>query len=158
MDTRSRFRRLAVIAAGAVALGAGVLAAAGPAQAAASHPGVIVASQTMTVTTPSPDPTAVEYAIRAADAAPNVCGPSNAWVAMLGDNVDVYLCGVATAPTAGLGPFFDITSTVRNRIWLHQNANNSGWADCRRGPGEWLLSGRDANPGNIQVSANTAAC
>jgi hypothetical protein len=54
----------------------------------------------------------------------------------------------------------DVTSTVHNRIRLHQDANGGGWADCLGvgRPNEWELTGRNQNPGNIQVSSNKAAC
>jgi len=45
-----------------------------------------------------------------------------------------------------------------NRVWLHQNENGSGWADCFTGGGDYLVFGRDQTPGNIFVSANTAPC
>jgi len=48
-----------------------------------------------------------------------------------------------------------------NRVWLHQNLDSSGWADCfhtSSPPTRRDLHGRDTDPGNIQVSSNTAAC
>lgn len=89
---------------------------------------------------------------------PASCGAANAVVAVTG-NHDVYFCGAATVKTAGDGPFTALSSRVHNRIWFHQNANGSGWADCRSVfQQDVRLSGRDQNPGNIQVSANTATC
>jgi hypothetical protein len=137
-------------------LGAGAAMAAGPAQAAGTQGARVISespSETVIALGNSGQRGAAETAIPL-----TVCGPSNAWVAMLGEHSDVYICAVTTVSTAGLGPYTDITSTVSNRIWLHQNANNSGWANCFRGPAEWLLSGENQNPGNIQVSSNTAAC
>jgi hypothetical protein len=94
-------------------------------------------------------------------ASPNsadTCGPSNAWVAVLGNSFDIYFCGVATENTSQAGTFTDMTSNVENRIWFHQDANGGGWGDCFRGPGSWKLTGRDQHPGNIQVSANKNPC
>ena len=45
-----------------------------------------------------------------------------------------------------------------NRVWLHQNENGSGWADCFTGGFDYAVFGRDQTPGNIFVSANTAPC
>jgi opacity protein-like surface antigen len=47
---------------------------------------------------------------------------------------------------------------VLNRIWFHQNANGSGWADRFRGRRNFPLTGRDQRPGTVQISASTAAC
>jgi len=51
-----------------------------------------------------------------------------------------------------------MTITVTNRVWFHQNANGTGWADCFEGRLDYVLAGRDRNPGNIQVVSNRAAC
>jgi len=97
-------------------------------------------------------------AAASAASARRACTISTAWVAVLGTNNNVYFCGTGTANTTGLGPFTDMTSTVLRRIWFHQHANGTGWADCFRGRLSFHLLGRDRNPGNIQVVANTAAC
>lgn len=100
-----------------------------------------------------------------AAASPDTCGPSNFGAELLGSRYDVWLCGVTTYNTTGLGPFSDLWITSANRVWLHQNANNSGWADCFSnwywpgGKTEFSLAGsQDANPGNIQQAANTTFC
>lgn len=50
-------------------------------------------------------------------------------------------------------------TTPYHRVWFHEFADGSGWADCFYSEdvdmGTWL---RDEEPGNIQVSANTAPC
>lgn len=74
------------------------------------------------------------------EAATATCGPSNAWVVMLGDNYDVYLCAVTTVGTADLGLFYDITSGVSNRIWLHQNSEGHVAHPRRRGPQNTAVS------------------
>lgn len=100
-----------------------------------------------------------------AAASPDTCGPSNFGAELLGSRYDVWLCGVITYNTTGLGPFNDLWITSANRVWLHQYDNNTGWADCFSnwyypgGKTEFSLTGsRDANPGNIQQAANTAFC
>jgi len=46
-----------------------------------------------------------------------------------------------------------------NRVWLHQDLNGGGWADCFSNNNAYLTSGtRDDNPGNLYISANTSAC
>jgi hypothetical protein len=87
------------------------------------------------------------------------CNSSNAWVGVVGTNYDFWICGVATANTAGHGPFYELDINVKNRVWFHQNSNGSGWADCFSGQyTSRPLTGRDKNPGNVQVTSNTSAC
>ncbi len=44
------------------------------------------------------------------------------------------------------------------RVWLHQNPDGSGWADCFNA-GIWYIGGsRDTTPGNIQFTDNTSPC
>src|SRR5215468_514996 len=68
-------------------------------------------------------------AAASAASARRACGPSNAWVAVLGSH-NVYLCSTGTRVTTALRPFQVMTITVTNRVWFHQNANGTGWADC----------------------------
>ena len=87
------------------------------------------------------------------------CTPSNAWVSIMNVGSSGWIfCSVGTKVVAGTGPFVEMSSIVFNRIWLHQNPNGSGWADCFEGRLSWPLHGRDQNPGNVQVSANTNPC
>jgi hypothetical protein len=56
-----------------------------------------------------------------------------------------------------------VAPTTHNRWWFHQNADNSGWAWCtdythENGFGDVPIPSKYQNPGNIQVSANTATC
>lgn len=128
--TRSRMRRVVVGTAAVAAVGLGTVVVA-PAAAAA----------------PS--------------AAPQACSSSggNFLAYIQGTQYDLTFCGPHTVTTAGTGPYVLIEDNAPNRIWFHQNANNSGWADCFRVQFASIsLSGRDRNPGNIQVSANTAPC
>jgi hypothetical protein len=100
-------------------------------------------------------------AAAAPSAAPQACSSSggNFLAYIQGTQYDLTFCGPHTVTTAGTGPYVLIEDNAPNRIWFHQNANNSGWADCFRVQFASIsLSGRDRNPGNIQVSANTAPC
>ena len=85
------------------------------------------------------------------------CGPSNASAALLGSASLAYFCGVGSYPVL-VGPFTILSINVPNRIWLHQDRNGGGWGDCFSGTADWVLSGRDRSPGNLQISANTAPC
>jgi hypothetical protein len=58
---------------------------------------------------------------------------------------------------SGESPSF-LTNATGYRVWLHQNPNGSGWADCFSNNNVYFLSGRDASPGNLQVTTNPAAC
>lgn len=56
-----------------------------------------------------------------------------------------------------------IAPSTHNRWWFHQNADNSGWAWCtdythEDGLGYVGVPSQYENPGNIQVSSNTATC
>lgn len=44
------------------------------------------------------------------------------------------------------------------RVWFHQNTNGSGWADCFDHGNAFELTGRDQNPGNIQITTNSTEC
>ena len=58
-------------------------------------------------------------------------------------------------------PYTSMTIHVKNRVWLHQFANGSGWADCfeTQNPAHsFSLTGRDRSAGNLQIVSNTAAC
>jgi hypothetical protein len=91
--------------------------------------------------------------------APASCGSGNFWVSLLDARFTLYLCSVTTRSLAGNDLYTVMNIHVRNRIWLHQNPDNSGWADCFEGKcAEIGLEHRDQNPGNIQVSSNTAPC
>ena len=44
------------------------------------------------------------------------------------------------------------------RLWIHQNANSSGWSFCIS-PGAYkTIPSRFQHPGNLQVAHNSAAC
>jgi len=65
------------------------------------------------------------------------------------------------AQVNGTGPFDSLRIRVVNRVWLHQHADGSGWGDCfetQNPPSTFGLSGRDRNPGNLQIALNTAPC
>jgi hypothetical protein len=90
LNIRRTIRCGAVIAGCATAIGTVAVLAAGSALAAAP---VVNSSPDSTVTDATVDQSTLSLA-------PDVCGPSNAWVAMLGNNFDIYLCGVTTVDTA----------------------------------------------------------
>jgi hypothetical protein len=151
-----RTRLATVLVGGALALSLGALTTAAPALAAGPAPAHRASYSIVPVG---------GVAKPRADSAATSCGASNWKVKMLGTNFDVYLCAVTVVNTTGLGPFSTLTINAANRVWLHQNANNSGWADCFSDIG-WpdfeetfgLTGTRDANPGNIQMAANTTFC
>jgi len=92
----------------------------------------------------------------------NNCTPSNGWAVLTGTGGNwAAVCGVFVLDVAGFGPFTKLTIRVRNRVWLHQTFPARGWADCfsvGSPPRTFNLSGRDQNPGDMQVSANTSPC
>ena len=92
----------------------------------------------------------------------NSCTQSNAWAALTGPIGNwAAACGIVLFDVAGFGPFTKLTIHVRNRVWLHQTYPAKGWADCFSvsDPTKiYDLSGRDQNPGDMQVSANTNPC
>ncbi|HET7014380.1 MAG TPA: hypothetical protein VFI65_10745 [Streptosporangiaceae bacterium] len=98
--------------------------------------------------------------------ATSTCGQANFWAELIGGTVKVYVCGVTTRNLGGPDLYSTLIIRVPNRIWLHQTVSGStGWADCDEqsgasmsGPVTVGLSGRDMNPGNLQISSNTAFC
>jgi hypothetical protein len=89
---------------------------------------------------------------------PNSCGPSNAILHLQG-NGNLYICSVGTLTNPPGEPYTLLEKTTHNRVWLHQNASGSGWADCYWADNvDYPLKGRDQRPGNVQVSSNTSKC
>ena len=93
------------------------------------------------------------------------CAPgSGTWVG-LHDVQGNVLCIIGTGTLVPQdfipAPYTSMVIHVKNRVWLHQFANSTGWADCfetQNPPHAYTLTGRDQNPGNLQISANTAPC
>lgn len=91
------------------------------------------------------------------------CTEAAAWALLTGPNGWFAICGGTGlfAVPAKYKPFTELTIRVTNRVWLHQTYPAKGWADCfsiGNPPKTFALSGRDQNPGDLQVSANGAAC
>ena len=95
------------------------------------------------------------------------CGASNFSARLQGGSVTVYVCGVTTRNLGGSDLYSTLTIRTPDRIWLHQTVSGAtGWADCieesdATGPSSQVtvaLTGRDTNPGNLQISSNTAFC
>jgi hypothetical protein len=155
MDIRDNIRRGAALAA---VLGAGAVLATGPAQAAGTA-GARVVSE-------SRSETQIAYGSDGQRAAAEVpltsgtCGSSTnpAWLVLDGTGGDVLICGVTTITNLPYKPYLGMDDAVNNRVWLHQDANNGGWADCFEGPKDVHFNTRDETPGNVQISSNTAAC
>lgn len=154
----SRARHGAALAACAVTLSLSALTAAAPAQATVNTGGAVPAPGAVKVA-PRSAPAAAYSVIPAID----TC-PSNTIVKMFGNTDQVCIFAPTTVNTTGL-TFTTLVSFVANRVWLHQFANGGGWADCFRDPfyprsgAAWNVTGtRDARPGNILVSLNTATC
>ena len=156
MNVYSRTRRVAALICCLTALSLGGLAVATPAQAAINPNGAVPTSGAVTS-----DPTAAAaYSVIPAS---DLC-PSGTIVKMFGNTIN-QVCIFAPGTFPAGGPYTTLVSFVPNRVWLHQHLNGSGWADCFRDPfypnsgAAWNVAGsRDANPGNILVSLNTATC
>jgi len=93
------------------------------------------------------------------------CPVSDAELVVLGTNFTIWWCKwvSGTGNTVGLGPFQAMTFATGfdRRVWFHENADGTGWADCFFTGGTGVsvnLKGRDQNPGNIQVTTNHSAC
>ena len=95
----------------------------------------------------------------AAVASPDSCNSGNAW-AWLKSSFTLDLCGVGTTNLSGSDLYSKLhEGNHSNRIWLHQHPDGSGWADCFRAPNTtWSLNMLQMNPGNVQISSNTAPC
>ncbi|HET7015337.1 MAG TPA: hypothetical protein VFI65_15570 [Streptosporangiaceae bacterium] len=152
-----RTRLATVLVGGALALSLGALTTAAPALAAgpgaAQHGSYRLVPVSSGAAKARPGNTAA------------TCNSTNWEVRLIGSHGNKYLCSVSEINTTGLGPFSELDINAPNRVWLHQNADNSGWADCFSDIGwpdfleEFSLSGtRDANPGNIQMAGNTTFC
>lgn len=56
-------------------------------------------------------------------------------------------------------PIYVVINWWLARVWLHEDADNSGWADCFDDLRVSLVSGtRDANAGNYQLATNNSPC
>ena len=87
------------------------------------------------------------------------CTGTTYWARLTGE-ATIYVCGVSTRRLGGSDIYTLLSiSNHRNRVWLHQHPDGSGWAICFEGPDRtFSLNGSDENPGNIQIVSNTAAC
>jgi hypothetical protein len=96
-----------------------------------------------------------------ATVSPATCNASNYWAYLQGSTFKLYLCGVGTTNLSGPDLYTRLViSNHSNRIWLHQNPDGiGGWAACFRAPNtQFGIIPMDQNPGNVQISSNTAAC
>ncbi len=94
-----------------------------------------------------------------AGASTGQCG-QNIGFAFLGGGEPHCLQGIGTYTFgSGQDPFSYVVNNTGFRVWFHQNADNSGWADCfNHGNAFGIANGRDAKPGNVQVTNNPAPC
>jgi hypothetical protein len=81
-------------------------------------------------------------------------------ISITGPNGCVFFFSPGTQPIPpGEHPFVEMSSSVRNRVWFHQNSDGTGWADCKQAHDASIpINGRDQDPGNIQMSSNTSPC
>jgi hypothetical protein len=65
-----------------------------------------------------------------------------------------------TYVVAGQGPYGTFVNNTGDRVWLHQNADSSGWAVCLGHGMAYVTAGGTAyeNPGNVQITTNNATC
>jgi hypothetical protein len=149
-------RKLASLAITAAAIVAATAMAAQPAAMASSAPAKTAPAATHATFVVVPRHGHIRLTPDAA------CNSTNWDAALLGDKYYIYICGVGIITgIKQYGPYFGLDTVVTNRIWLHENSDNSGWADCFESKkySSWTLRGtRDASPGNLQISANTLAC
>jgi hypothetical protein len=88
------------------------------------------------------------------------CG-LNAPLATVDGSLD-FICmqgeGTYTYGLSSQNALLTLTNNTGSRVWFHQDAGGGGWADCfDRGNG-YELSGRDMDPGNIQITNNNDQC
>jgi len=156
MTILRRFTLAATVAVTALAL------VATPAIAATAMPSAAQAASVTMRGAVAPGEASVSAGSPAAAAS---CAITNAELVVNGSNYNWWWCKwvSGTAITAGYGPFQAMTPAIGfdRRVWFHQDANGDGWADCFFSGGRgisWPLSGRDQNPGNIQVTTNHSPC
>lgn len=142
-------RRVASLGAAALAVGFGAFAAA-PAQAHSATP-------LAPATTSTAPPTHSTASGKTSSVIPNVLCDT-----IVSNGNLIALCSVGFYYDGGdpyRWPVTHLNTTLTaNRVWFHQNRNSTGWADCYSGGGSYNITGRDRDPGNIQISANTAPC
>jgi hypothetical protein len=95
----------------------------------------------------------------AASAATGQCA-QNSGFAWLGGSEPHCLQATGTYTFSGSQDSFSyLVNNTGFRVWFHQDANGSGWADCfNHGNAYGIANGRDANPGNVQVTNNSSPC
>ncbi len=94
-----------------------------------------------------------------AQAASSACSYYGAF-AWLDGQASLCLQGAGTWNTSAMGPETFLSNSTGVRVWFHQHADGSGWADCfSKGNAYWIGSGsRDQYPGNVQISTNSDQC
>lgn len=88
------------------------------------------------------------------------CNPGSAVISVTGPNGCVYFFTPGTQTNlGGEHPFVEMSGSVFNRVWFHQNSDGSGWADCKQAHDVSVsITGRDQDADNIQMSSNTSPC
>lgn len=56
------------------------------------------------------------------------------------------------------GTIYYLANSSGARVWFHQNANGTGWADCFNHGQLYALQGHDQIPGNVQLTSTTSQC
>lgn len=52
----------------------------------------------------------------------------------------------------------ELVNSTGYRVWLHENADGSGWADCFDHGNAYRLSGRDQTAAQVEISNNRSTC
>lgn len=112
---------------------------------------------------PIPDGRETQHSKASAGTTPEVtnqnpqCALWQPFVLVIGDLDTDCLQGIGVY-TEYISDLNILSNNTGYRVWFHEYADGSGWADCFNTDNAYELFGRDTNPGNIQVSANSSNC
>lgn len=90
-----------------------------------------------------------------------LCNPQEVWVLVTGSSSLLCVWGDTTNWNATNGlpaEQLELINDTGVRVWLHQNPDGSGWADCFNWGAMFVLGGRDISAGNLYISNNQALC
>jgi serine/threonine protein kinase, bacterial len=139
-----------------------------------AHPSATTPSAQPSATTPPAQPSAtavvtpvdISSSVPVSSPAATSPGPASAtptsassYVALEGAvGVEKFTTCVSATHSVNVDPLSFVENGCANRVWLHQNANGSGWSYCVSGHTDESIPAKYDNPAQTLVSANTAAC
>jgi hypothetical protein len=84
-------------------------------------------------------------------------------VTLIGDGeagvvVQEFSCALGNHATAATEPIIQVDNGCKNRVWLHQWSNGTGWSYCVTGNAIRNIPAKYQDATQAQVNASTGTC